>query len=528
MTSEPTSLLKSLVEYVEYYADLAPGDEAVVFENDRVTYEDLRLRVEQCAKALLASGIKKGDRVAMLSTPRIEFWVVFLACASIGAIWVGLNPRYKLEEFQYVVKDCQPRLLIFLSQFEGRSYRSDIGAIKRANSCLETLVSIGEEIPGADLWEDFLSAGVSISNKQHTLAREKLESMDPALIVYTSGSTGNPKGALLTHYGICFGSTMQTTHFKVDKPVLIVNFPINHVACVADSCATTLVKGGKIIFQERFDPQEVLETTEKERCNIWGGVPTMLQLQITHPAFATTDFSSVELILWGGAAMPENQVRQLQSIAPRLMAVYGMTELSTNTTFTDEGADSMALAGSIGKPDPSCPCRIVLDSGEEAVTGEVGEIQFKGRYLLHSYWARPEATQAAFTDDGWFKTGDLGLWMDNGNIKLVGRLHDMYKSGGYNVYPREIEIVLEQIPAVNMAAVIGVADETFQEVGHAYVLLNPGAVMDEESLGRICKEKLANYKVPKTFFIKNELPMLPVGKIDKQALKHIESKDIKT
>ena len=305
------------------------------------------------------------------------------------------------------------------------------------------------------------------------------------------------------------------------EPRILCNFPINHVACVADTCCVNLVAGGTIVFQERFDPAQVLQTIERERLTLVGGVPTMLLMLLDHPDFVHTDFSSVELIAWGGAALPVSTIKRLQKLAPRLINVYGMTETAANTTYTSPDADLVELSETIGRPSPYMPCRIVNADAEECAVGEEGELQFKGDYLLLEYLNRPQASREVYTEDGWLHTGDLGYWRDNGTISLVGRLSDMYKSGGYNVYPREIENRLESHPAVAMAAVVAVPDKRYQEVGAAFVMTNQSSQITADGLRDFCKETLANYKVPKTFSLVNELPMLPVGKVDKVSLKQM-------
>jgi len=246
----------------------------------------------------------------------------------------------------------------------------------------------------------------------------------------------------------------------------------------------------------------------------------MLMMLLDHPDFASTDFSSLELIIWGGAAMPIPLIERLQTLAPRLMNVYGMTETAANTTYTAIDADIVELSETIGRPSPHMPCRIMNTEGQPCAVGEEGELQFKGEYLLLEYLNRPDATRDVYTEDGWLHTGDLGYWRDNGSITLVGRMSEMFKSGGYNVYPREIEDVLENHPAVEMAAVVGVPDDKYQEVGAAFVVLKTlGSAVTEEELTTHCRDNLANYKVPKTLTLLPSLPTLPVGKVDKVALK---------
>ena len=517
-----------ITDFVHRFAGAEPGREAVVFGNERLTYRQLESRVDDFARALLAMGIGHGDRVAMLSTSRTEYWVCFLATAGIGAIWVGLNPRHRIDEYRYLIGDSEPRLLIGMCEFEGRSYRDDLMTLKDEHAFLERLIifdgEVDSRVDGASSLESFLEAGKSVGEGQYAAARESVDRLDPCLIVYTSGSTGKPKGAMLSHHGLVFGSLVQTDHFAVEHPRVIVNFPIDHVACVADTCSTTLVKGGTIVFQERFDPAATLAAVEAERATIWGGVPTMLQLALNLPDFDRYDLSSVEAILWGGAAMPRDAIVRLQRSGARLMSMYGMTETSAHVTYTDADADAETLAETVGRPDPRFPCRIVDEHGRECAPGQQGELQFRGDYLMLGYYRRPRATAEAFTDDGWLHTGDLGYWREDGNITLVGRMSEMFKSGGYNVYPREIELVLEEHLSVAMAAVISVSDSVYQEVGHAYILVEPGSSVSEGELIDFCRQRLANYKVPKAIHVRSQLPMLPVGKIDKKALQREDAR----
>ena len=505
--------------YLKHYAQTTPNREAVVFGNQRLTYAELHTQVQQCAKALLAMYIKKGDRVAMLCTSRTEYWVVFLATTSIGAIWLGLNPKYRLQECRYVLEDARPTLLFAMAEFEGRCYQETIDTVQKDYGFVTQVIALTSPMPGTLSFSDFLASADTVSEQSLSASQSQVERLDPALLVYTSGSTGQPKGALLSHYGLCFGSTVQNQHFLVKQPRIICSFPINHAACVADSCCVNLVAGGTLVFHERFDPALVLQTINRERITVLGGVPTMLLMLLEHPAFESTDFSTLELIVWGGAALPVPVIKRLQALAPRLMNIYGMTETAANTTFTSPDADLIELSETIGRPSPHMPCRIINSEGQECSIGEHGELQFKGKYLLLEYLNRPDATKDVYTDDGWLHTGDLGYWREEGSISLVGRMSEMFKSGGYNVYPREIENCLENHPAVEMAAVVGVPDERFQEVGAAFMIITAGNVPDETALRDYCAANLANYKIPKTITFVKELPTLPVGKVDKVALK---------
>ena len=516
-----------ITDYISHYAQKTPENEALVFNADRLSYSTFWGLVSQCAKALLASNVKKGDRVAMLCTTRLEYWVLFLASTHIGAVWMGLNPKYRLQEMQYLVSDAKPKLLFAMASFEQDHYGKNIAIVCEQYGFIEQLIALTGELSNSQSYKAFLALGNSVSDAALAEQHARVDTMDPALLVYTSGSTGKPKGALLSHHGLTFGSRVGSEHLDLEQPRTLCTFPINHVACVADTCCVNLVAGGTLVLQERFDPKSVLRAVSNEGLTLLSGVPTMLLMLLEHSDFEQTDFGSLELILWGGAAMPVDAIKRLQKLAPRLINVYGLTETAANTTYTSPEADLIELSETIGRPSPHMPCRIVDEMGKSCVEGEQGELQFKGDYLLLKYLNRPDATRDVYTEEGWLHTGDLAYWRDNGTITLVGRLSEMFKSGGYNVYPREVEDVLENHPSIDMAAVVSVPDSRFQEVGVAFVRVKPLGGVDSEDLRKFCKEQLANYKVPKHFHVVTELPILPVGKIDKVSLKKTALESLK-
>jgi acyl-CoA synthetase (AMP-forming)/AMP-acid ligase II len=522
---DPGVPLPRLTDYLDRYADEAPYRDAIVFDGQRLSYSDLRKQVDACAAGLLHAGMRHGDRVAMLCTSRPEFWIVFLACARIGAIWVGLNPRFREQEVDHVLADSQPSLLFTLARFEDVDHRGWITGAKARHASLKQIVYVGDAPAGETAFTTFVRAAAQPFSPD----RLRVHPDDTVTIIYTSGSTGKPKGVQLTHRGLCIGSTVQLKQLELSRPRFVVCFPINHIACLGDCCSWVLAGGGAIVFQERFNPADVLDATQREHCNVLVGVPTMLQLLLAEQHARPRNLSQVELIVWGGAAMPAATVVELAKFGARLCAVYGSTETTVNVAFTPQGASPDVLANSIGRPPPEYPCRIVDGAGVDCPPGEPGELQFHGSYVMKGYWGNPEATAAAFTADGWLRTCDVGLWREDGCIALVGRIKEMFKSGGYNVYPREIETVLETHPAVAAAAVIGVPDPTFQEVGWAYVMprsaQSSGAQL-ANALRDHCRAQLANYKVPKRFIVQDQLPVLSVGKIDKVALREAALREL--
>jgi len=525
MTSVPPTppVLPRISDYLEFHAAHQPGADAVVHGTTRLNWAELADRVDAWTAALLAAGIAKGDRVAMLSTPRPEFWIVFLATVRIGAIWTGLNPRYTRAEMAYVLSDAEPALLVALNEHEGRDFRPDIAALAQDHPSIRQVVCFGPGAPaaGAASTADFLAAGAGTGAAILRAATLAVSGDDPALIVYTSGSTGRPKGAMIHHRGPCYCSHFQNRYWGARRDrTRVINFlPVNHLASVVDISCFVLVAGGTIVFMEQFDPAATLQAIEAERITVLGGVPTMHQLILSHPDVAAHDLSSLEVIAIGGAAPPEDLVRRMRAYASRVSVAYGSTETVGHVTFTPPGASDEQIGNAIGLPVPEYRMRLARADGTPVAPGEEGEIQIAGDFHFRAYFRRPEATAETFTPDGWLRTGDVALERPDGLWKMVGRLKEMYKSGGYNVYPREIEQCLEAHPLVEMAAVVGRPDPLYQEVGHAFCQSPAGSGLTAEMLDAHCRAHLANYKRPKGFTIRPALPLLPVGKLDKMRLR---------
>ena len=523
MTKEDITLI-SISDYVYYFAAKTPDAEAVVLGDQRLTYQQLADEVDGCAKGLISMGIEKGDRVATLCTPCPDYFIMLMATASLGAIWVGLNPKYTIDELSYVLMDAEPRAIFSRTEITAKSstrnYCSDLQSLKSKCSITEHIVALDNtNDTSVDFtYDQFLDQGRPVETKTLRQKQSLVSKDDPALIVYTSGTSGKPKGALLPHGGLISCSQMQNRIYNCD-PLRVVNYlPINHIGCVGDISLWVMAAGGTIVFMEHFDPHESMEIIQREEITAWGGVPTAILMCMALPNFDQYDLSSIQSIFWSGAAAPEELVVALSAITESLGNCYGQTETVGSITFLPPCNDVELLTNTIGKPPEGYDIRIVTSDGRDTDVGEVGEIIVKGDFIMTGYWRRPEATAETIDEQGYLHTGDLASWREDGYIKLVGRIKEMFKSGGYNVYPREIEQVLESFPSVDMAAVISVPDPIFSEVGYAFIIDSKGE-LDEDALKAHCRDHLANYKIPKKFIIKPVLPMLPIGKIDKMALK---------
>ena len=512
-------VLDRVSDYAVHYAQQQPEKIALVHDGQRQSYGELADRVNRLARALVAAGVAPGDRVAMLCTPRPEYLVVFLAVSSIGAIWVGLNPRYKIGEFRQIIHEARPKIIVALTLIEGRSYQEDLATLTREFTFIERIIALDSGMPGADALETFLARGDGVSAKTIDARRGSVGADDTAVIIFTSGSTGAPKGAMLSHFGLIHGALTEHANWPSRHPVVLSNMPINHIAGLGMTTLFGLIGGATLVFQERFDAARLLQLVTRERITFWLQSPVSFHLVANHPDFDGADLSSLEYIVWGGSPMAESLIARLYQRVPRLATAFGMTELSTYATYSAAGAGFEELSGSIGRPWKGYELRLADAEGRAPPPGGHGEIQARGRWLMRGYFGREDATRDAFTADGWFRTGDVALAKPDGNWSIVGRMKEMYKSGGYNIYPREIEIAIESHEAVALAAVIGVSDPVFHEVGHAFVELHRGCTESAAGITAWCAGLLANYKVPKHVTILPALPVLASGKIDKVSLR---------
>lgn len=512
----PPPRLPRITDYVPHWAQRHPSRAALVSEADTWTYRDLSLNVDRCAASLMALGVRRGDRVAMLSDPRPEFFIVFLATASIGAIWVGLNPKHTAAELARTMENAGPSVLFCVLAEGDRGRTAKLAAISGGDST--QVVTFDEAVLGVSIsYADFLNTPFDQLRAGLVAARHEVAALDPAAMIYTSGSTGSPKGALVPHWGLAHCGSIQAEHWYGQHTIKLCDLPINHIAALGDICCSVLTAGGTIVFRERFNPTETLRAIGRMHLTHIYAIPTQLMAMVESPAWQNADLSSLEMIIWGGASAPIGLIRELSRTGVPLATSYGLTESTGSMTYTDPGDPPVVLSSSVGRPDPRYELRLVPLSSSGDSIGEVGEVAIRGDHVTRGYFRDAKATRAAFDDDGWFHTGDIATADDQGRLVLVGRTTEMYKSGGYNIYPREIEVVLEHHPAVAVAAVVGIPDERWGEIGCVFIV--PRSPTTAEELRRHCRTMLANYKVPKVWRFEESLPMLTIGKVDKDALR---------
>lgn len=484
--------------------------------DNHMDYASLAAEVDRFAKALLATGIRPRDRVATMVPPSLDFWLTCHAAVSIGAIWHGLNPVYRERDFTYILGDAKPTLVFTRSPWDGRDYCAELQA---AGPAVPHFVALGEPNGRAVAQEAFLARGASVSDADLAAARAAVRPEDIAVIVYTSGTTGQPKGAMLSHRAIVQSALDNAAWMKPERLACSVNAAvINHVGGLNNLCMNVLAGGGRIVFHHRADPHKLGELRRRERPTYLVTSPTGFMMSMAGQNFDAAKLDHFQLIVCGGATTPEAILRAWEPCGARITSVYGQTETTGIVTRTDEDAPIADVAETIGKPLPQCEFRVARADGSEAGVDEHGELQMRGAYAMSGYFGREEATREAFTADGYLRTGDIGYRRADGNLVFVGRIKEMFKSGGYNVYPMEIEQAIAEHPAVLLAAVLPVPHPMYQEVGHAFVMPHPGESVSADELRTFLKQRIANYKVPKDFDVEQALPLLPNGKIDKQAL----------
>jgi malonyl-CoA/methylmalonyl-CoA synthetase len=488
----------------DIFAERFPKDRAEPFLTTRdghvTSYGMLEAISARIAHCIADHGVKAGDRVAVQAEKTPEAVFLYLACLRAGAALLPLNPAYRSDELEYFLDDAEPALVI------GDPANADLAALCVARGIpLATLDAQG----GGTLIDQ--SAG-----RPNVFTTVPRAGQDLGAILYSSGTTGRPKGVMLSHDNLA--SNALTLHklwqFRPDD-VLLHALPIFHTHGLFVALNTTLVNGSAIIFHNRFMPDHVV--ADLPRATVFMGVPTYYMRLLAAPAFDRAASKNIRLFLCGSAPLLGNAFNQFEKrTGMQIVERYGMTEAGM---ITSAHLDKPRRAGAVGWPLPDVDLRIVGEDERPLTAGETGEIRIKGPNVFRAYWKKPEKTAEDFTE-GWFKTGDLARIDQDGMISIVGRTNDMIISGGFNVYPKEIEQVLDAIPSIAESAVVGMPHPDFGEASLAILIAAPGAaVPDVRAVSDLLKEKLAKYKVPKLIVLADSLPRNAMGKVQKKLLR---------
>ncbi len=487
---------------------LCPDKEAVVDGERRLTYRELNRRVNRLARALEGRGFAYGDRVGMLAYNCLEFIEVIMAAAKLGLVLVPLNWRLKAPELAFQMNDSGTRALVFDPEL------APLAQAVRAEARVDTAIVLGgEDVHGATAYETLLAGQ---SDAEPTPAKEP-DGDTPHIIMYTAGTTGKPKGAILSQ-GASFWNAVNLEGIDFtsrDRDLLVL--PMFHIGGIGLFTLPMLYHGATVVIMRTFDPAVCLRLLVRENITLFFGVPAVFLFLIQHPDFSADAFRNVRMVMSGGAPLPVSLVKRYLDAGIVLQQGFGMSEAAPSiATLAKELA--MAKAGSIGRAVYHLDVRIVDDDMNDLPANEVGELVMRGPNIMQGYWNRPDATEEAFRG-GWFHSGDLARMDEDGDLFIVERKKDMFISGGENVYPAEVENVIYELPQVSEVAVIGVKDEKWGEVGKAVVALKEGQTLTGDEIIEHLRSRLAKYKIPKSVDFIGALPRNAAGKVLKTVLR---------
>jgi fatty-acyl-CoA synthase len=496
-----------LCSLIERNAAFAPAKPAILFEGKTLTYAAFNARIEQAARALKAElGVGRGDRVAILSLNRPDYLVLLYACARLGAILVPLNWRLAAAEQLFILSDAAAKVLVLEQAFAG--------ILPALEKSLPDTTAVGLDFRpdrGVSL-DALLEEARGDARNPHT------DLACPLLIVYTSGTTGRPKGAVLRQDALLWNGVMsQHMHALTSDDHVLTVLPFFHVGGLNIQTTPALHHGATVTVHARFSPDSTLAAFERDRPTLTVLVPATIQAVTDHPAWATTDLSSLKAISTGSTIVPQPLIDRFVARGVPVLQVYGSTETCPIAVYTRLGGD-LSRAGSTGLPGLCCEAIVVDDAGEELPSGTPGEIAVRGSNVFYEYWGNEAATREAL-HEGWYRTGDIGLRDGDGYFWVHDRKKNMIISGGENIYPAEVERVLLEHPDVAECGVIGRPDSRWDEVPVAYVIRRPGGRAGADELRAHVQIQLARFKVPREFVFVADLPRTALGKVQHFLLK---------
>ena len=532
---------KTFGQFLEHWAAETPDKDFMVYPDRdlRFSYAIFNQRVDNLAKALLHIGMQPGEKLGIFAT-NVPDWLTFMfATAKIGVVLVTVNTNYKTHELEYLIQNADLKSLALINGWRDSDYvqmvydlvpelkNSQRGYLNSAKfPFLKNIIFIGQEKHrGMFNTAELILLGSQLDDHMLKEVQATVTCHDVVNMQYTSGTTGFPKGVMLTHHNILNNgvATGQCMNFSADER-LCVCVPLFHCfGCVLALC-TVITHGATMVMVETFDPLVVLASVQKEKCTALYGVPTMFIAELNHPMFTMFDLSSLRTGIMAGSVCPIETMNEVMSKMnmTEIIIVYGLTESSPGRTATRTYDPPAVRSTTVGKAYPAVEVKIAdPETGVELKPGEQGELCCRGYNVMKGYYNNPEATAKAIDATGWLHSGDLGIMDEQGYFKVTGRIKDMIIRGGENVYPREIENYLYTMPQVQAVEVIGVASPKYGEEVGAFIKKRPGAELNEEDVVDFCRGKISRFKIPKYIFFIDEFPMTASGKIQKYKLRQM-------
>jgi acyl-CoA synthetase (AMP-forming)/AMP-acid ligase II len=515
MTAKAVQLGETTIPHLVAQAAADHGDrEAVVDGDERLTFADLASRVKQTGRALIAWGVRPGDRVALWAPNSAEWIVTALGAASVGAVLVPLNTRLKAAEVGYILEKSRTKLIAVSGEFLGVDYVGQLASIREGLPDLEVMTAFTDGgLPPVVSRRQFRAPGMKIPAPVFDETAASLTPDSPGDLFFTSGTTGAPKGVETTH-----GQTTRAFHqwseivgLRAGDRYLIAN-PFSHTFGYKAGILACLMRGATMVPLASFDAEALFETIERERITVFPAAPAVYQMMLAHPDLAKHDLSSLRAAATGAAVIPVELIERMRDTLglSTVITAYGLTEATGVVTMSRDGDDPELVARTSGRP---------IDGVEVRTDGDTGEILVRGYNVMRGYFEDEAATAEAIDAEGWLRTGDVGTVDEGGNLRITDRIKDMFICGGFNAYPAEIEQVLLAFPGVQEAAVVGVPDQRLGEVGKAFVIAVPGQRIEQAELLAYAEERLANYKVPRHMELVETFPRSSLGKVLKRELR---------
>jgi acyl-CoA synthetase (AMP-forming)/AMP-acid ligase II len=515
---EPRTIPEALVVAADRFGD----DEALVDSATRLSFRALAHKVDEVARALIASGVRRGDRVALWAPNSADWAIISFAVYAVGGVLVPLNTRFKGEEAGHVLRTSGARLLFGVTDSLGSDLLALLGDVPGLGALEETVVLDGPVGPGRTSYAEFVARSTQVAQADVDRRRASLGGDDPSDIIFTSGTTGTPKGAVLNH-----GASVRTylawselVGLRKGDRYLVV-YPFFHTAGLKSGLLACILRGATIVPHAVFDVAAVMQRVVEEQISMLPGPPTVFQSILNHPDFASFDLSSLRLSVTGAATVPVEVVRRMRDDLrfETVVTGYGLTETTGTVSMCRHDDPPEVIASTVGRPLPGVTVRIVDQTGADLAPGEPGEVIVRGFNVMTGYFEDAEATDAAIDEEGWLRTGDIGFVGDDGNLRITDRKKDMFIVGGFNAYPAEIEGIMLRHGDVGQVAVVGASDERLGEVGVAFVVPRPGRAIDPDGLLAWCRDNMANFKVPRVVKVVDALPLNPTGKVMKFKLR---------
>ncbi|MGH9139130.1 MAG: FadD3 family acyl-CoA ligase [Acidimicrobiales bacterium] len=511
---------RSIPAAARHAAEAFVDTEAVVAGDTRWSFADVGRRVDEAARAFAALGVEPGDRVAIWAPNRPEWVVALFGLQSAGAALVPLTTRFKGQEAADILRRSRARALVTVDEFLGSDFIAMLDGHELPD--LRHRIVIGHDRPGTLAWEAFLHRAADVEREEIDRRVAALGPDDVSDVIFTSGTTGAPKGVVSRHGQSvrAFQTWVDIVGLEAGDRYLLVN-PMSHTFGYKAGIVACQLAGATLVPLPSLDVDAALDVIPRERISVLAGAPTLYQTLLNHPRLASADLSSLRLAVTGAAVIPTELVRRMRDDLgfDTVITAYGLTEATGFVTACRRGDDVETIATTSGRAIPGVEVQVVDDESKEVPRGEPGEIVCRGYNVMRGYFEDPEQTAEAIDRDGWLHTGDIGVMDDGGNIRITDRKKDMYIYGGFNVYPAEVENALLAHPGIAQAAVVGVPDVRLGEVGVAFVIPRTGEAVDPDAVIAWSKERMANYKVPRVVQVVESLPVNAIGKVLKYELR---------